>query len=343
MHRVKTTKKRVAILGATGLVGRRFVELLADHPWFQIELLVGDKSNGEDYGSVWRRKEALLQDHYGDQVWCTQKSCPPEFVYKKVSTFEEVLASRAIDLVFSAVPENAGHLEQQLADRGLPVFSNSPHGRFEEANPLIVTEVNGNLIGKQPFIKNPNCVTSGLAMLLAPIREHYGLREVSVVTFQSLSGRGDAKYKPEQVVGNVYPLHDTAERTEEYIAREVQKIFKLDNMAISVSCNRVFVQEGHFVDVKLKTEKRIDSEEAVFSLFEAFQPLKECGLPSAPEFPVIVVREPGRPRPRQDANHGNGMSVAVGNVSTSDRVFDLRFQYVVNNVVRRGRRRGVER
>src|SRR5262249_29550186 len=328
----KPEKKRVAIAGATGMVGRRFAELLVDHPWYTIEMLVGYKSAGMSYGEIWDEKEAALGEHYGKQFWVRQP-CPEQLKCRQVQSFDELLDSEAIELVFSAIPHNVWQLEQQLIRRGFTIFSNSPYGRFEEENPLVVAEVNGEEIATQQFIKNPNCVSSGLALILAPLKSRYGLREVSVVTFQSLTGKGDAKYPQELVVGNVYPLHQSEERTEEYIIKEMHKIFK-EKIPISVSCNRVYVQEGHFADLKVKTHRRIDTCDEVSELLRTFDPLRNLMLPSSPGSPLIVLDEVGRPRPKQDAFHNQGMTVAVGGISLKDDVFDLRLQYVVNNLVR---------
>jgi aspartate-semialdehyde dehydrogenase len=325
-------KMRVAIAGATGMVGRKFAELLIDHPWYEIALLVGFKSVGATFGKVWEDKESSLCAHYGQHFWM-KSQCPEELINKPVQSLDDLIEDRTIDIVFSAIPSNVWQFEQRLLETGFTVFSNTPYGRFERENPLVVAEVNGEELGNQQFIKNPNCVTSGLAMILAPIRARYGLEAVSVVTFQSLTGKGDAKYPQDLVVGNIYPLHESDEKTEEYITREIRKILK-EEVPISVSCNRVYVQEGHYVDVKIKTRQRIKSDDDVAELLRSFCPLRSLSLPSDPKSPLLVVSEVGRPRPRQDSLHHKGMAVAIGGISTKDDVFDLRLRYVVNNLVR---------
>lgn len=328
----KHKKMKVAIAGATGMVGRKFAEMLIDHPRYEIAMLVGFRSAGACLGKVWDEKEANLHAHYGQDFW-KKSRCPEELRDRQVQSFDALLEDRTIDIVFSAIPPNAWHLERQLLQAGFTVFSNSPYGRFDEETPLVVTEVNGGDLADRRFIKNPNCVTSGLAMILAPIRAYYGLEAVSIVTFQSLTGKGDAKYPRDLVVGNIYPLHESDENVEEYIAKEIRKIFK-EEIPISVSCHRVYVQEGHFVDVKIKTSRQSKSEDDVAELFRTFNPLGSLSLPSSPEAPLLVISEAGRPRPRQDYLHSKGMAVAVGGISTKDDVFDLRLRYVVNNLVR---------
>jgi aspartate-semialdehyde dehydrogenase len=323
---------KVGLIGATGMVGRRLAQLLANHPWFEAVIFVGsDSSTGMPYRMVWEKKEKMLQDHYGVHLW---KPLPfPDFLEDvTIAPFDDLLNSD-VSVVFSSLPDRAGILEARLLESGKTVFSNSPYRRFDEDATLAVTEVNGNEIGKHSLIKNPNCVTSGLCLVLAPILERYGLKEVVVSTYQSLSGRGDALYDSDLVVGNIYPLFHSQEQTENYIRREVGRIFP-NPFAVSVTSNRVYVQEGHYVEVRIKAKKPIRNSDDVCEVLSQFSPLKDSGLPLSPKQPLVLVHEKGRPRPIQDSDHFGGMAVAVGNVSTDDEVFDLRLSYVVNNVVR---------
>ena len=325
-------KKSVAILGATGMVGRRFAELLIDHPWFEIAMLVGSGTSvGETYESVWETKETALQEHYGKDIWNT-RPFPSQLRDRRIHDFEDIFDS-GVDFVFSSVPERAGESERALLDHDFMVFSNSPYGRFEACNPLVVAEVNRQEMRGKRFIKNPNCVTSGLVLILAPLEQSYGIEEIAITTYQSLSGRGDAKYAKDLVIGNVYPLHGSSERTEIYIAKEVKKILQKPT-PLSVSCNRVGVQEGHYVDVRVKTTRAIRSEQEVIELFQSYNPLRDLDIPSNPESPLVVINEVGRPRPCQDAQHHGGIAVAVGNISVDDEVYSLRLTYVVNNLIR---------
>lgn len=328
----KIMKRKVAIVGATGLVGRRMAELLIDHPWFELGMIVGSSESADaTYRHVWTKKETALQEHYGLHFW-KPRPFPEALAGWRVSAFEELLASD-IQMVFSSVPERAGSFEEQLLETGRTLFSNSPYGRFEQANPLVVPEANRAAMHNHRFIKNPNCVTSGLAILLSAIDQQYGVREACVTTYQSVSGRGDAKYAPELVDHNIYPLHHSAERTEEYIRREIKKILG-QHLLLSVSCNRVSVQEGHYVDVRINTERSIGSRDTLIHVLSTFSPLHDIETPTRPLYPIVVIDEVGRPRPNQDAWHANGMAIAVGNISTHDELYDLRLSYVVNNVVR---------
>ena len=325
-------RKKVGLIGATGMVGRRLAQLLAYHPWFEAVIFVGsDSSAGTPYRMVWERKERILQEHYGVHLWKPQPF-PDIFEGVTIAPFDELLNSD-VDVVYSSLPERAGVFESRLLDSGKTVFSNSPYRRFDDDAILAVTEINGNEIGNHRLIKNPNCVTSGLTLILAPILRRYGLQEVVVSTYQSLSGRGDALYAADLVVGNIYPLFRTEEQTEHYIRREVARIFR-DPFVMSVTCNRVYVQEGHYVEVRIKTKKPIKNSDEACEALSDFNPLKDSGLPLNPKQPLVLIHENGRPRPVQDSEHFGGMGVAVGNVSTDDEVFDVRLSYVVNNVVR---------
>jgi aspartate-semialdehyde dehydrogenase len=323
--------RKVAIVGATGMVGRRLASLLLNHPFFELDIVVGsDERRGESYGAIWDRKETALQQHYG--AFWRRYPCPEQLQGMRVSSLEELLGSNC-STVFSSVPERAGDVEEALLKSGRTLFSNSPYRRFDRDVALVVPEVNGHRIGPARLIKNPNCVTSGLLLVLAPLQARYGLREVVVTTYQSLSGRGDAKYAPDLVLSNIYPLHDSAEGTEGYVRNEVKKILGA-SFRVSVTCNRTAVQEGHFVEVRIKTQTEIESTEEAAQVLSGFNPLRRFDLPSNPERPIVVLGESGRPRPLQDADHHGGMAVAVGNLSTDDEVFNLRLTYVVNNLIR---------
>jgi len=189
------------------------------------------------------------------------------------------------------------------------------------------------MLGTTRLTKTPNCVTSGLVLALAPLHSHYGLREVVITTYQSLSGRGDAKYPTDQVIGNILPLHGSSELTETLIWKEVKKILG-DTFDLSVTCNRTCVQEGHYVEVRVKTSLPVKGTHEVAQVLDAFNPLEPLKVRTNPVCPIVVLREKGRPRPMQDSNHHNGMAIAVGNISIDDEVFDLRLAFVVNNLQR---------
>ncbi|MGD0569771.1 MAG: aspartate-semialdehyde dehydrogenase [Candidatus Sulfotelmatobacter sp.] len=324
-------EQQVAVLGATGMVGRRLAGLLLDHPYFRLTHVVGSEATaGASYRAVWEQKEKELQQHYGS-FWKPHPA-PEAIDGMRVSSFEELLQSDC-PLIFSSVPSRAGEFEEKLLRDDRLVFSNSPYRRFDPDVALVVAEVNGDKVADARLVKNPNCVTSGLILVLAALAPKYGLREVVVTTYQSLSGRGDRKYELDLVLGNIYPLHNSPENTEEYIRQEVKKILG-GSFLLSVTCNRTCVQEGHFVEVRIKTRNKINDISEVDDTLSNFNPLGHLRLHSSLQAPISVLKENGRPRPRQDAYYAEGMGVVVGNLTNADEVFDLRLTFVVNNLIR---------
>src|SRR6266853_3956208 len=171
------SRLKVGLLGATGMVGRRMAQLLIDHPWFEPVIFVGSEASiGKSYRLVWEYKEKLLQDHYGAQLWKLQQF-PRALDGITIAGFQDLFDSE-IEIVFSSLPERAGCFEAALLDSGRTVFSNSPYRRFDDSAALVVAEVNGTEMSDRHLIKNPNCVTSGLALVLAPIASRYGLDTV---------------------------------------------------------------------------------------------------------------------------------------------------------------------
>jgi aspartate-semialdehyde dehydrogenase len=325
-------RRRVAVLGATGTVGRRMAAMLSDHPQFEPALLIGSAaSERSSFASVWESKEEAARRHYG--AFWKPAPMPEALRDRSLAGFDEVSRSD-IEVVFSSVPERVGHLEAELVRSGRTVFSNSAFARFDQGVPVLVPEANAAAlqVGHR-LIKNPHCVSSGLVIVLTPIRQRYGLASVSVTTYQSLSGRGDAFYDPALVINNVYPLNGSAEQAEHYIRAEVKKVLG-EPIKVSVACYRVPTQEGHLVDVGICTAEKIRSRDEIVELFSSFAPLERLGLLTAPARPIVAFSEVGRPRPRQDAWHESGMAVAVGNISVEDDVHDIRLTYVVNNLIR---------
>lgn len=358
----------VGIVGGTGLVGRALAAVLETHPIFCLGPVVGSPASaGKPLAEVWQQKESALEQHYGADIW-TAASCPPSLVDVKVSSVEELLAAaepgndvmpggQAVRHVISAIAPALGAVEDAVQAAGMAVFSISPHARQVPRNPLVVPEANGGVLltcmtryaeeqaveeaaaatpapTGLPLVKSPNCVTCGTSIVLRALDEAFGLSGVCMTTFQALSGRGDAKYEKGLVVGNVYPLTGTIEKTDEKIRDELLRILPgIDRC--TVTAHRVPVQTGHFVDLKLQTREPVRDARQVKDTLRAFNPLHGMGLPSQPAQPIVVVDEVGRPRPAQDALYENGMAVAAGNVRCpGDGFFDITLSVVLNNVVR---------
>jgi aspartate-semialdehyde dehydrogenase len=304
-------KTPVAVLGATGAVGQRFVSLLAEHPWFEIQALVASpRSAGRPYAEVcdWRQERAM----------------PPAAAELDVRSTEEEPPCR---LVFSALgAEVAGPLESRLAGAGHFVVSNASAHRMDPDVPLIVPEVNPDhlkLVGSQSWegglVTNPNCSTIGLVIALRPLADAFGLRRVQVVTLQALSGAGLDGPSAWAMTDNLVPV---IPGEEEKVERETGKILgRLEGEAIaphparvSAQCTRVQVLEGHTECVSIELEREVGCEEVARALSEFRAEPQELRLPSAPERPLAVLAEEDRPQPRLDRERGAGMTVSIGRV-----------------------------
>lgn len=328
-------KLRVGILGATGSVGQRFVQLLENHPWFKITaLLASDKSSGKPY------KYAVN--------WKMNTYIPPEVanltVYNAVSQLP-------CDFVFSALDSSvAGPIEEVFATNGYPVISNSKNHRMDEDVPLLIPEVNPDhivLIKLQKkkrgyttgfIVTNPNCSAVGLTLALKPLHDVYGVTKVNVVTMQAISGAGFPGVSSLDITDNIIPY---IIGEEEKIETEPNKILgrynnqKLEHATITISaqCNRVPVIDGHTeaVSIKLKKKTSLDSIKQTFNSFYALP--QKLQLPSAPKHPIVVQDELDRPQPRLDRDRENGMSVSIGRFRPCS-VFDFKFIVLSHNTIR---------
>lgn len=314
---------KVAVLGATGMVGRTFVRLLAGHPWFRIEKLVAsERSAGKKYGE-------LVDDS------------PEEFRDVEVTSLPEFLRDPDVDLVFNALPASLSkEVEEELA-QSLPVFTNARSHRYDPDVPILVPEVNREHLklidvqrgrrGWEGFIvTNPNCSTAILTVSLAALRG-FGIREVNVATMQAISGAGYSGLSALAIQDNVIPL---IQGEEWKIENESRKILgELDGgeikpaeFRISAIATRVPVLHGHTEAVFVKLER--GSLEDVREAFESFDPLGELGLPSY-ERPLVYSDVP---QPRLHRDRGRGLTVTVGRLEESSEGF----KYVVtgHNLVR---------
>ncbi|MEM2567449.1 MAG: aspartate-semialdehyde dehydrogenase, partial [Candidatus Bathyarchaeia archaeon] len=327
----------VAILGATGVVGQRFIQLLYNHPWFKIEVLAAsEKSAGKSFGKVCN--------------WTLESEMPREVAEMQVvnSDVKSVEKAGNIDFVFSALPsEIAGPVEEEFAKK-YPVFSKASSHRLEEDAPLLVPEVNPEhleLVKIQKERRNwdgfistdPNCSTIQLVITLKPLMQ-FGLKKVIVSTMQALSGAGFPGVSSLSIIDNVLPY---ISGEEEKIELETLKILgNLDDgkiqpasIKVSASCNRVNVKDGHLECVFVELERSVSVEDVK----EAFRNFKgepqTLKLPSAPENPIIVREEEDRPQPRFDRNEGKGMSVVVGRIRR-DNVLTIKYLCLSHNTIR---------
>ncbi|MDD1704498.1 MAG: aspartate-semialdehyde dehydrogenase [Methanoregula sp.] len=317
----------VGVLGATGAVGQRFVELLADHPWFNLSTLAAsERSAGKPYSKVvnWRL-ETPFPEKIGE--------------IKVVPTSPK--AMKDVDLVFSALPaEIATETEREFADAGIAVCSNASSHRMEPTVPLVVPEVNPDHLGlievqrdagRDGFIvTNPNCSTIMMVTALAPLRI-FKFTDIRVATMQAISGAGFAGVAAMAIYDNVIPYIG---KEEEKMESETLKIMgtlkgksvKNAPFKVSASCHRVPVIDGHTMAVW------IDIKEPVEKLSRAFcdykPPIK--GLPTQPKESVhFFADEPDRPQPRLDRMRGDGMTVSVGRLREG-----VRFVAMGHNTIR---------
>src|SRR5438034_3546402 len=322
---------RVGILGATGTVGQRFVQLLADHPQFAVTALAGsDRSQGRPYA------EAC--------AWRLSGEMPAAARSLVVREPEPPLDC---DVVFSSLPADvAGPVETRFARAGYPVLSNSAAHRMDEQVPLLVPEVNPDHLalldacGDGFIVTNPNCSTVMIALALAPLATRFGVEAVLVTTLQALSGAGYPGVASLDITDNVVPF---IANEEEKIERETRKILGRLNgkvsgvapagFAVSAQCHRVNVVDGHMAAVRVKLSRAAEPADlrAAFASFTGAP--QELRLPSAPERPILVRDEPDRPQPRLDRDAGRGMSITVGRIARDD-VLGHRFVALSHNTIR---------
>jgi aspartate-semialdehyde dehydrogenase len=328
------SKIPIGILGATGVVGQRFIQMLERHPWFEVAwLAASDRSEGKTYGEAarWRLKTAIPDKVAGMKV----SPATPEGAPK---------------IIFAALDASvAAELEPRFADAGCAVVSNSSALRMHSDVPLVIPEVNSGhirLIDRQAWRKksggfvvtNPNCSAIGLVLALAPISERFGLDTVMVVTMQAVSGAGYPGVASLDILGNVIPY---IAKEEEKMEEETRKLLGQLNgtkiipatFAMSAQCNRVAVEDGHTesVSVRLKTKAKAEEIIAAWNAYRS-EP-QELNLPSAPERPVVYLGANDRPQPRFDIDLGAGMTTAVGRLRPCG-VLDWKFTVLSHNTIR---------
>jgi aspartate-semialdehyde dehydrogenase len=321
-------KITVAILGATGSVGQKFIELLSNHPWFEIvELAASERSAGKKYknAAAWVMA-SRLKDEIGN---IAVKSCKPNLDAK---------------LVFSALDSSvAGEIETEFAESGYFVISNSKNHRFDNDVPLIIPEVNHDHLRlienkKGAIITNPNCSTIGLTLAIKPLHDAFGIELLNVVTMQAISGGGYPGVPSMDILGNVVPFIDGEE--EKMISEPLKILGNLNNneiepvnIKISAQCNRIPVIDGHLETVQIKFKNKPQKDE-IINVWKKFKSLpQELNLPSAPIQPIYYFREDHLPQPRLNSNLENGMAVSVGRLRECE-IFDYKFVVLSHNTIR---------
>jgi aspartate-semialdehyde dehydrogenase len=328
----------VAVLGATGSVGQRFVQLLERHPWFRVELLAAsDRSAGQTYERACR--------------WVLPDPMPPDAAGKVIQPIDPpAIAASGVRFVFSALPSDfAKQIEPEFARAGLAVCSNASAYRKDTDVPLLLPEVNPDhaaLVKIQRrrrgwggcIVTNPNCTSTGLTVALKVLRDAFGLRKAFVVSLQALSGAGYPGVPSMDVLDNVLPNIGGEESKVEWEPRKMLgrlsgETIELADFAVSAHTNRVAVSDGHLVCISVELEKTASVEAAVQAFHSYQAPKLSKDLPSAPK-PVILLRqEDDRPQPRLDRMTGAGMTTVVGRLR-SDPIFHLKFVVLSHNTIR---------
>jgi len=325
-----TEPVRVGILGATGTVGQRFVQLLEHHPRFVVTALAAsDRSQGKPYADAC--------------AWRLPGDMPAGVRRLPVRSPEPPLDC---DVVFSSLPgEIAREVEGAFAAAGYPVLTNSSAFRMDDDVPLLIPEVNAEHLallegrrGKGFIVTNPNCSTVVLALALAPLHDRFSVESVVATTLQAISGAGYPGVPSLDITDNVIPFIGGE---EEKIERETRKILGRMNggrvtaapFAASAQCHRVNVVDGHVVAVRVKLERPADPAEVAAAMTGFRGAPQRLGLPTAPPCPIIVRPEPDRPQPRLDRDAGGGMSITVGRIAR-DPVLGIRFVALGHNTIR---------
>lgn len=333
----------VGILGATGMVGQRFITLLDNHPWFTVTLVAASAgSAGKTYAQAVEGR------------WALSAPIPASvqgLVVQDASRVADI--ARQVDFVFCAVDmpkDEILALEEAYAKAETPVVSNNSAHRFTPDVPMIMPEINPEhsaiiaaqrkrLGTKVGFVTaKPNCSIQSYVPLLHPLRD-FGLKAVSVCTYQAISGAGKTFQSWPEMVDNVIPFikgEDEKSETEPLKIWGQPKGGVIESAAlpkISAQCIRVAAADGHLAAVSVSFDKKPDAE-AILSRWRAYEGApQKLGLPSAPKPFIHVFTEPDRPQTRLDRDLGNGMAASVGRLRP-DSLFDWKFVALSHNTVR---------
>ncbi len=337
------TRRKAAILGSSGMIGQRFAHMLDDHPYFEVAAYcASDRSEGKRLSDVWKLPEVELGADLGER--------------RIEQTTADSLSREGVEVVFSGLPsEVAGDIEDECAELGMAVFSNASAHRTDPDTPILVPEINHEHLDAVEIqrkrrrkggyvVTNANCSVTGLALGLKPLVDDFGIDDFHVATYQALSGAGYPGVPSVDILGNILP-HISKE--EEKMNSEGRKIlgrfeggrFVDSPVSIIASCCRVNVRDGHLEAVFARKTGMPDEERVASTLSEFRSRPQELSLPSAPENPIIVTREPNRPQPLIDSMAGSperarGMAVTVGRIRTTQD--SLRFFLLVHNTIRGG-------
>jgi len=327
------SRQKVGILGATGMVGQRFIQMLENHPWFEVAwLAASDRSSGKRYRDAARWKlDTELPENIGNML------------------LSPAVPDDAPRVIFAALDSDiARDMEPRFAAAGCAVISNSSAFRMQPDVPLVIPEVNSDhlrLIEEQAWRKqsggyivtNPNCCAIGLVMALKPLEQRFGIESIFVTTLQAVSGAGYPGVPSLDILGNVIPyIRSEEEKLEEETGKLLGKLIgnHIEHLPakISASCNRVPVEDGHTESVSVKLRTKATREE-ILAAWHDFAPLEGQQLPTAPEQPIEFVTAEDRPQPRLDKMRGRGMAATVGRLRPCN-LLDWKFTVLSHNTIR---------
>ncbi len=325
----------VAVLAATGSVGQRFVQLLDQHPWFEVVALTGsDRGLGKPYAEVCR--------------WLLPTEMPAWA--REMPVLPSTPQATQVPLVFSGLPADiAREIEPDFARSGAAVFSNASAYRRDPLVPLLLPEVNachGHIVPQQRkqrgwsglIATNPNCTSTGMTVALKALLDAFGLKRVFAVSLQALSGAGYPGVASMDIIDNVIPNVGGEEEKVEWEPRKMlgslqNDQIELADFGISAQTNRVAVSDGHIVCLTVEFEQKASPEDISAALAD-FEPAEEArDLPSTPRPPILVRSEDNRPQPRLDRMTGAGMTSVVGRVR-ADTLLDARLVVLSHNTIR---------
>ncbi|HEX5236510.1 MAG TPA: aspartate-semialdehyde dehydrogenase [Silvibacterium sp.] len=331
-------RQQIGILGATGMVGQRFIQLLENHPWFEVSwLAASDRSSGRKYADAVK--------------WKLDTAIPARIANMSVSP---AVPDNAPRVIFAALDADiAREMEPVFAAAGCAVISNSSAFRMQEDVPLVIPEVNADhllllenqLWRKQAggyIVTNPNCSAIGLVLALKPIVDRFGIDAIFVSTMQAVSGAGYPGVASMDILGNVVPyIKNEEEKMEAETlrllgSRDVSPggsgVVRRLNAKMTAHCNRVAVEDGHTENVSIKLSGKATREE-ILETWREFRPLAGGDLPTAPAQPVEFAQLEDRPQPRLDKMRGNGMASTVGRLRPCS-LLDWKFTVLSHNTIR---------
>ena len=336
-------KLRVGIIGATGMVGQRFIMLLNEHPYFEITALVaGPRSAGQKYSDAVKGR------------WKMAAECPEKIRDMTVISSDEVdVVGSMVDFVFCAVSmtkDETKALEERYAKAEIPVVSNNSANRWTPDVPMVIPEINDahleviaaqrkRLGTKRGFIAvKPNCSIQSYVPALSALRE-FGIKEVVATTYQAISGAGKTFNEWPEMIDNLIPFiggeEEKSEREPLRVWGKVEggEIVPANAPVITTQCLRVPVSDGHTAAVFVKFEKKPTKDEILAAWKNYKGKPQTLGLPSAPEQFITYFEEDNRPQAKLDRDLYGGMGVSVGRLR-EDAVYDYKFVGLSHNTLR---------